>query len=320
MGNIDRLNKELDRKMQSVVAGGKDAKNHKLDKYIKALNENKKISVCFDAVDMEGNFTHIEDGVMLMLTGQSVSNYGSRTNPYATSRLLGITMQLSVRQVLQDENKVLLELPPNGSISRQQAIRNAINREIAKNLSEGHNPVLWGKVVKIQDNRAVVDLLNQGVMGKINVSKWQKSYTRNLESVCSEGEYYQFEVTGKIPSQNKTMPAWRLSRTSLTEDAWSALDLDALQVGGVLIVKCVEKPEGKTYWWGVSDRTPGIEVMGDYRNIDMYVGISYLCKIKDIDIKDDGVGNMFKVVPFDIAPVDKEKMAAVNRFKKTKEA
>ncbi|MCR5720559.1 MAG: hypothetical protein K6F84_08335, partial [Lachnospiraceae bacterium] len=83
----------------------------------------------------------------------------------------------------------------------------------------------------------------------------------------------------------------------------------------VVIVKCKDKPWGKSYWWGTCDLLPDIEIMGDYSNKFpaengpgepvMYTGFSYICKIVEIRISPDG-RNKFKVAPFAVSPEDEE--------------
>ena len=86
------------------------------------------------------------------------------------------------------------------------------------------------------------------------------------------------------------------------------------------MVRCVEKPVGKTYWWGVSERTPGIEIMGDFTvklgNKDIIEGITYKCKIKEIEVSDNHKRNRFTVIPFGVSDDDVEKVEAVRRLRK----
>lgn len=299
-----------------------DDKEICLNKYESCKEKGVPVNVRFDACDKDGNFSCYEDGVLLLLPGDNVSAVQGVMDGYTTARMLGIEFSLKVVEVDRENARVYCEIPGATKRLAQQTIKDALQKELNKLVSQGKRPLVYGSIIRVENRRALVNILGQGVLGFIDVSHWQKCYTRSMIGMCEVGEYFQFEVLKKAyksDGRKDKGDAWILDRSRITEDAWSLIDQSSLQEGGSILVTCIEKPEGKTYWWGKSDRVPGIEVMGDFTekinpNTILIEGITYRCWIKEIHIdKTDHKKNIFKVIP---AEVVKEDVAKVESFKK----
>lgn len=317
--SIDKLNEKIGNQVANRAKKEYENKEAIFASYEELQQEGKTVRVRFDACDVNGTFTKYDDcGVLVVLPGTSVYKAKKNVNVYATAKMLGIELNLKVKQVDRENGKIVCELP--ATVTTRGMIQNAIQREIFRAVKEGNSPIVWGRIKSVTRRRAIVDILNQGVIGIIDASHWQRCYTRQLCGMCEVGDFYQFEVIKQEPKLKDKPAAWTLSRKNITEDAWSLIDFEALHPGGTLLVKCIERPIGKSYWWGVSDRTPGIEIMGDYTTKlqsgkRLLEGITYLCKIREVEVAEgDHKRNRFTVVPFDIVPEDAATVAGFQQL------
>lgn len=329
--SINSLNRKISaqvfneiKELQGADAGLSD-KEKIFKKYEECLESGNLIKICFDACDVEGNFTVYDKGILIMLPGSSVEKAQGRVDIYSTANMLGIELSLRIIEVDRANDKIFCEVPAATKAQVRNTIKSAIQRELSRLIEKGKTPVVWGKIIRVESRRVLVDILGQGVLGMTDVSHWQQSYTRSLMGMCQPGEYYQFEVTKKAPKIEDKETAWVLSRRNLTSNAWDAINYDNLKPGGTILVKCIEKPVNKNYWWGVSDRTPGIELMGDFTDKfnpavgTLIEGITYKCKIKEIICTDDHKKNRFTVIPFGVIQEDMAKIGAVKQFRNSKE-
>lgn len=327
--SIEDLNAKISSEIYSAtnVSAGADAmKAFVFKKYEECMHSGMKIEVVFDACDVDGTFTVYDNGVLVVLPGEDVAALRGDVDVHATSNMLGIKLALNVASVDRENQKVVCEIPRTAKKQAKNVIKDSIQKQISASIKNGNKPLVWGKIMRVEPRRVLVDILGQGVLGIIDLAHWQKSYTRSLVGMCEVGDYLQFEIVKQAPKLQGKDNAWILSRKNITETAWDAIDYDSLKPGGNILVKCIEKPVGKTYWWGVSDRTPGIEIMGDYTakftpTKNMLEGITYKCKIKDVSVGEgENARNLFTVIPFGVIQDDVTKVEAVNRLKNIKNA
>ena len=63
-------------------------------------------------------------------------------------------------------------------------------------------------------------------------------------------------------------------------DPWT--EIVPLEKGAAITVRCVDKPAGKNYFWGVSDRAPGVEIMClNNARLKVLIGATFACEVKD---------------------------------------
>lgn len=316
---LDRLNREI---YQEISIGEEppmpqEPKQTGTGKYLEYLERDQVFDVVFTSVDPDATFSAVDDNVKVVLTHEEFMKVAKSSSTYATANLLGVTMQAKVLTVDETENKVYVKLAGATKFTYEANMRTEINEEIARNLALDRKPVIWGVVKRVTKNKILVDILGRGILGFLNKSNWSKDYVRNMEAVCKVGEFYQFEVYGRAQKVEGKPVAWILGRKNLTVSAWDTLDIEGLKEDGVILVRCIEKPVGKTYWWGVSDRVPGIDVLGDFtsrfpNDRSIYVGITYKCKVRKVDKE----GRKISVRPFAIIPADLPKVERMRMLSK----
>jgi len=318
--SISKLNATIVRQlgMDVVETVTEKKQGNPLAKYEEAKAQKKTITVSFDSCDKTGNFsTYDENGVFIVLSGDQVADVQGVSNTRATGRMLGMEMKLYIKKIDEEKQTIYCEIPRSVKAIAQNTVRDNINRELGRMVDAGKTPVVWGRIIKVDAKKALVDILGQGVRGLVDTAYWQPGFTRSMIGMCEVGEYFQFEVRkrGILKSPNQE-PYWLLSRKELARDAWQDINYSNLEKGGVLLVKCIEKPVEKSYWWGVSDRLPGVELMGDYnstyrQNGLMVEGITYKCNIKEIVMPTETTRGKIKVAPFDVISSDYAKLEKV---------
>lgn len=314
-----RLNKEI---AKEIGVENQDAPTKKIEaagisKYL-AYKENDQIfEMAFTSVDTEATFTAVDEGVKVILSHEEFMKVAISSSTYATANLLGVGLQVKVVSVNEAENKVYVELAGATKVDYEANLKTEINEEFKRLLEKGTKPQVWGVVKRVTKNRVMIDLLGKGILGFLDREEWSVDYLRNLEAVCQVGQYLQVEVIRKAPKVEGKPTAWLLSRKAFSESAWDSVDVEGLNENGLILVRCTEKPLGKTYWWGVSDALPGIDILGDFTspfpNADsLYVGITYKCKIRKLD----KAARKISVKPFEVIASDRPKIERVKMLKK----
>lgn len=310
-----RINRELtEGGSEDVVKTGECS--DRIEWYEQKMASGEVIELSFDSCDYDGNLSVLDSGVVVTMGRENLLLQGKSTDTHFVSKLLWVPMKLRVVKVDRGAKRVSVCFPNGVVKDGTLSLKSAINREISKALEAGQNPVLWCRVTKVTELVAFVDILNEGVNGIIDRAHWQKAYTRSLTGLVKEGEYYRMEVIKRRKKEGK--PAvWILSRKNLTVDPWENLDMSGLDKGTTLTITCTEKPAGKTYWWGVSDRLPGIEIMCDYSTScgpnSIVESVRYICNVTKISYdKESGKCGRINAVPFSI---HKEDMAKVEAYR-----
>ena len=313
MSKISEINQRMAAKLGvdittgKPVEGVKKTKEEALRLYEKRQEAKEIFKCCFDACDLDGTFSGIDScGILVLMLGIEVKETLPNFQPYKMARMLGIEMNVKVAKVDREKDCVYVVLEP---AKAGESTKSILASEIAKEVNAGKRPVVWGRITNIIPQRATVNILGYNILGLIDVRYWQGCYTRSLESVCVNGDYYQFEVVKAAPRKEGKDTAWILDRTEVGGNPWLDFPVEALSPGATILVRCVDKPVGKTYWWGVSDRVPGIEIMGDYTNnlpssYGIMVGLTYRCKVKSLVVSGERKDNRFQVVPFAVSEGD----------------
>ena len=302
---LDMANKNIEKKIGAEAAArfstaAKQDPEKTLAEYKALLDENKAFEVSFEACSKDGSFTKLlENGVVLLMSGTDTKAAMPYYEPYLGGRLLGHTFEVKVSSI-DSEGKIVRVV----SARRVRSEKSALVGELYGEINGGRHPIVWGTIHSVNERYATVDILDAGIYGRIRVDNWQKTYLRYLNEDCFQGEVYQFEVTGRAPSKGDTVPPWFLSRVNIpAENPWNKLAIEGVTEGGTILVKCMERASGKTYWWGRSSHLHGIEIQGDYPQGDklqIFENLSYKCKIKRIRIAAGAqhYEYSFRVIPF----------------------
>lgn len=295
---LSQLNSTMNKRAGADAQGKQELKDFLLPyKHLKETGGT--IEVKFVSVDKNGSHHAVDDhgvALELMRDDMRLSNYQKRAGS-----MLGVNLTVAVKDIDEVNNTVYLSMSKKKS-TLSTSVNAAIRADLAKN-----KPIrLWGRITAIYPPKghnfgnAWIRLLDQDVVGNIDVREWSKGYTPDLTDVCKVGEMYEFDVVGLFTTSRKTgMPIWRCSRREISGDPWKALPLDFAE-GNVILVKCTNKPEGKTYFWGTSPLAPNISIMCNYNpKLRITIGAFYRCKIDKLDIP----GRFFRVSPFDVCQV-----------------
>lgn len=271
-----------------------------LKRYQEAFENKESFEVKFEQSGKDGTLSCIDNyGIKIVLDG----DYLRKDLPYYEeankASFIGVDFVVKIEKVDEAEGVVYVR----SAYSNSQTTRQRLIREILSEVNKegGEMLVLPGRVINVSEKRAMIDLLGKGILGIINVNDWQVGYVRHLPKTIHKGEVYDFVVEKPLSnSERHRSLAFRLTRVPITEDPWEAIKKTNpdLAVDSVLTVKCIAKPSGKSYWWGISPMINGIEIMGDYSSsvARPYVGVTYKCRVKRYDPDQQKL----QVVPFDI--------------------
>lgn len=267
----------------------------KFSAYRESLKEKKPFSCKFELADPEGNLSLIDvNGVKVVLlaeTFQESTPYYSKKNK---DRFIGTISLNVVAQKIDEENGIVYV----ASAVDKDTIKGSLIRQIFKELKEGRHPRMGGIVTNVTDKRATVNILNKNIIGFLNVNNYQPIYTRSLSEFVQRGDYIEFEVTGSATKLKNLDYAFYLDRKSITPDPWDSLP--DFPIGSAIVCKCVERPQDKSFWWGVSRSVPGIEILCNYsERIPVMVNCFYKCKVRAYDKEQ----HILKCVPFEVVPV-----------------
>lgn len=319
-GMLDRLNGALEEKLTVPGAEKVGKKEEKLAFYKKVMSDRKTVEIKFTGADVSdeneqgGMFTKYEDGVLLVLPFSNMAE--PEINKYRAAGLLNVTFRLHVESIDEAEGKVVLRF--TNERERRQTVRMACINEINNRIEKKEYPRVRGRITRVDPFGAMVDILDQGIIGRIPATRWQPCFTRTLLGKCKVGEYYEFVIVSRMERRSDTpaRPTYNLSRLDIAENPWDKVNSLGIKTGSAVLVTCYDKPDGKTFWWGSSERVPGIEILGDYTEkfpkSSMFNGITYLCKVRQFNVdKDNPRNNRFSVTPFDVIEEDRAKFSGM---------
>lgn len=273
-----------------------------LERYNEAKEKKERFEVTFGYAAQDGTlYGQDEYGIKLVLDGEQLSKDLSYYSADLKANFIGTPFVVRVRDVDDEEGVVYLRSAWSDGKDTVNRIIAEIRAELAR--EDRKEPlIIPGRILSVSEKSATVDLLGKGIIGIISVDNWQKGYVRYFKDVVHKNDVYDFVVRKELPRKDKSRPtAFSLTRKPITEDPWEHIP-ENLEVGSVITVKCLGRPEGKTFWWGTSPMIEGIELMGDYSGSvpRPLVGTSYKCKITKLDPKK----HRLQVVPFALASKD----------------
>ncbi len=297
---LERMNNSLqekeNKKHEVETVGSEDH----LELYRSLLESQSPIECKFISADQDGAQLSVDsNGVTLKMLKEDMKLSGYQRR---SGSMLGVNLTVVVKDIDEQNNTVYFAMSRGKS-----TIADTLNLEIKNDLAKGNPVRLAGRVIKVfpaspnKAGNAWVRLLDQDVIGNIDVRDWAPVFTRKLEDVCLLNEVYEFDVLGRYTTHKKTgKTIWKLSRKNITPDPWAALPV-AFKEGNVMLVKAVEKPKDKSYFWGTSPLTPGINIMCNYpSDVQVVIGAYYKCKIDRLNIDE----RFFRVSPFAVCPIN----------------
>ena len=280
--------------------------------YRNSMENRAVFKVSFNLADADGNLSVVDDnGITIVLTREEFTRTAVYYSASLRAKFIGIPLIVQAVRIDEEQRKVYVT--SGIGLHDEKAIRAALMQELLKEVKAEKKPVVMGCVMTVNPEYALVNILNVNILGIIQVRDWQKGYTRALDRETNSGDWKEFQV---VDVKKKPGSDYRfgLSRVDLTADPWESIPEEYLEENAVISVRCEEKPVGKSYWWGKSQRIEGIEIMGNYntRMAEIMVSATYRCKIKEVDLK----GHVFKVVPFDMINDENATQKSIEFIKK----
>ena len=309
---IANMNKRIERELGLNKKNNIPQSNNGIDKYISYKQEKRVFQVQFSSCSREGELSTFDEepGLYIVMSAKATGEGFPYFEASLSKKMLTYIFDVKVVDIDEALRRVYVASSHDAKLSAAGRKRN-IEKTLINAIEEKSYPTVWGKIRKVYDDKAIVDLFGMNISGVVLVSHWSKGYVRSLKTVCDEGEFYQFQVT-YVRKRVKNKPLqFLLDRRNFSEDPWKSIPKDLFAVGTIIEVKCIDLPINKSFWWGTSELTPGIEIMGDFpssmeRKVRIFQGMSYMCKVDEVSIDKEGKRNCFKVVPFDVSENCKE--------------
>ncbi len=264
-----------------------------LERFREMQKNNTVFSFVFDAASPEGNlFGKDEYDVEIVLEGEDLAKDLSYFSPQIKDKFINIDFNVKVKEIDEHSNRVFVR----SAVSNRGTTRSKIIAEIRSELNEGKEPEVKGKIISVNEKRALVNICGQGILGICQIKHWSSGYIRTIKTI-ERGDIYSFLIVKPLPQGKHTTQAFELVRDKLDSDPWESIP-DYIVKDSLINVECVEKPDGKSYWWGKCDKTPEIEIQCDYNNKlgRPLIGTMYKCKVKRLDKK----AHKFTAAPFEI--------------------
>ena len=308
---IDKYSNAL-RKSAPVTMEEEVTSNDPLAKYRECEKNRNTFDVLFSYVAPNGDLSvKDEDGVTVVLKADVLS----QDLPFYDQRKRGIflarTFTVKITEIDEKSNTVYVR----SGRSQRGSVKNQMISEIMSALEADQHPKITGRVIRVNDSRALIDIAGKGILGICHVSNWSSAYTRYLKEACKEGDIFDFRILRPLKKQKDKTQGFELSRLEFAEDPWKNIPAEYAVQDAVIAIRCVDRPKGKTFWWGVSKMIPGIEIMGDYTkrfdDVKVLMGITYKCKVTHVDLEK----HVFKVVPFEVADSDADTLNAIKFLK-----
>ena len=301
--NGEGSEKELKKAAKEQITEG-------LKPFIEAESDKATFEVVFGYADAKGNLLATdESGVKVILSAEELKSDLEWYRGYVKDKFVGTPFIAMVSKIDKRNGVVYVK---SGKADRESDnVR--LMRELDAELKKGEKPVVPCRVTSIQDNAVYVDICGGRVLGICDIANWSKAFTRDLKSQVNVGDIMDFVVDTKIKRRKGTLTAYGLDRKPLTPEPWGAIPQDMFQEKAVILVKCIDKPLGKSYWWGKCAMVPGIEIMGNFNDKfegGVMVDVTYKCKIREIDVEK----KRFRVSPFE--PVHTAAFERAVKFKK----
>ncbi len=256
------------------------------------------------------------EGIDYVILADDVRKLFPKYVAHVNAYLLGAEFTASIKEV-SDQGVVFLDPIKcsvteaefgsfiKGSGGKRQSVATQLEKVINAGISKRSNrekPVLRGEAVKVEPDCIYVDVFNTGIIAIVTTKHFARRYHRDLREVVQVGDTMRGIIYGRGTRKNDGDKVYYQMNTTyhMAEDGWKRAQ--NFKKGDTIVVRCVGKPEKvattQQYFWGVSLKMPGIDLMGDFSTKvpekDVVVGGYYKCKIKKVDNKQKQV----KVVPF----------------------
>ena len=262
--------------------------------FLEAESAHEKFDVVFGYADDAGNLYATDDnGIRVILLAEELKKDLDWYRSWVKDKFIGTPFTVTVAKI--DRKNGIVHVQSGRSIRSPE--RAKLLKEIDSELKKGM-PVVPCRVASVQDDAAYMEICGSRILGICNVANWSKAYTRKLKSAVKTGDIIEFAIEKKLPKRDGADVAYALTRKPLTKDPWEMIPEDLFKKDAVLMVKCIDRPEQKSYWWGTSPLVPDIEIMGKYNdNFEggVMTGVVYKCKIREIDLEK----RRFRVSPFE---------------------
>lgn len=261
------------------------------ERYKNAMHDKTNLECKFQFADTNGNLSLVdENGITLVLFRELFE----KDAPYYTERMkdkfLGLTLIVKV-QSIDEENRRVIVISSLDSTK----IKGSLIKEVCMELEKGNSVEAWGDVTQVKPNKILVNIWHRNLLGFIDIKDWQECYTRFFPSVVKVGDVIKFNITQLAPKKKGKDYAFICDRKPYAPDPWKKLP--PIEIGSSLILQCIDKPKGKSFFWGTSCMVPGIEIMADYnKNLHIMNTGCYKCRITDFEPEK----HILKVVPFEM--------------------
>jgi len=291
------FNKYVQAYAQRLETSNRDLNSNsesKFEMYKRALSKKSTIEVYFESADEDGNLTLVDKNhITVILRRETFEKDTPYYNVGIKDRFVGIRMRVKVLQI--DEEKKIVEVV--SSVDKDM-IKGGLIKDIFRSIDAGQRLPAFGDVVQVKKDKVLVDILGRGILGIIEISYWQDSFTRDLRLLCKKGDSIKFDIVRSLPRRKGKDYAFACDRKPYAPNPWESIP--DLQPGTSILVQCIDKPKNTTYFWGISKLTPGVEIMCNYNNnLNIVNSCVYKCKVLVCD-KDK---RRLKVVPFELAPM-----------------
>lgn len=313
---LDRYNKVL--KDLAGEENGKGTshgeKTDPLARYRQAYQEGDTLAVIFDTADKDGSLSYTdENGIQVYINVKDLMKAMPYYGKDISGRMIGKKFTAKIRSI--DAKAGVVHVVGTAT---KTSTKRKIESEIKKALKEGEHPSVMGRIIRLNDKTAYVDILGRGLLGICNVAYWRHTFVSSLRDEAKVGDLLEFQVTdvNKMRPDSKIANSlhihsdsvYILSRVELSDDPWKNIP-DNLTVGTAILVRCTERPEGKTFWWGTTNVAPGLQVMCDYNpRLKIMQDRTYKCNIFRLDRE----AHKFQASPFEMTDIGIGKDAEKN--------
>lgn len=287
--------------------------------YKRAKEKGTTIECTFDFADAAGNLS-LEDanGITVTLYAENFQKDAPYYSKRMKDRFLGLNMMVKVSEI--DEENMAVKVSSAGS---RNSVKMQLTKEIMMELKKREEDdsleplTLWGDVIRVDEKSLMINILHRNILGFITRANWSQLRIRDLNNVVKVGDMVRFNVIAPAKRKPGKDIAFQLDRRPFAPDPWE--NLPDFEENSTMIVQCMQRPKGKSYWWGQSKKVPEIDIMCDYsQRFDVMRGCTYKCKVTHYDKEK----HILKCVPFeqiDSGIFTAENVAFVREKKKREE-
>lgn len=318
---VKTLNKKFKQKTAGVTTEKKKklSEQEKLKKITEYQEKQTKLEVYPSHMDSEyGDAIYYDtDGLRYIIPAEEILRLYPEYDKWYSSLLIGARFITTVKEITSSKDIILNIVKTDEATSdinelmatmkkRAGNKKDALSRSLCHRLNGERNrvPEVAGTVVNVTKDHIYVDIFDTGLIGTISTLYYRKIYTRDLREWVHVGDILNAQVLRYDTDKDNGQIEFILSTQKFVPNPWKELKKKNMKPGDVIIVRCVDKPFNKTYFWGVSRAAKGLDVMCDYTQkfgtASVRVGQCYKCNIGRIEPDN----KIFRVAPFDLANGD----------------